>query len=417
MPRTGKEWLSPLAVQRQKAAGLYADGNGLYLRVTESGAKYWPFRYSLGGKRREMFLGKFPDMSLANARDEAGECRKQVKRGTDPIDARKAVAENTKAQKAIVDARAVTFKDCAEGYMEAHRDSWRNAKHKQQWENTLAHYAYPVFGDLPTEDIGLPLVLKVLQPLWKPRTETAKRLRGRIEAVLDWAHARDYRSGENPARWKGKLQTLLAAPSKIATVKHHPALPYADIHPFMEAAKQQEGTAALALQFLILTASRTNEAIGMRWAEIDEAKGEWRVPADRMKGHREHRVPLSHDALAVLERAKALRKGKGTVVFPSPRGDAPLSNMALAVLLRRMGRADITVHGFRSTFRDWCAEVTAYPREIAEACLAHISGDKVESAYLRSDFFDKRRQLMDAWARYCATPSIKTEGTVVKLRG
>lgn len=310
----------------------------------------------------------------------------------------------------------MTFEACADGYMEAHRDAWRNPKHRQQWENTLKQYAYPVLGDLPAADITLPLVLKVLQPIWKTRTETAKRLRGRIEAVLDWANARDYRSGENPARWKGKLQTLLAAPSKIMTVRHHPALPYADIYPFMEAVKQQDGTGALALRFLILTASRTNEVLGARWDEIDEAKGEWRIPAERMKAHREHRVPLGRDALAVLEKAKALRKGKGAFVFSSPRGDAPLSNMALAVLLRRMNRKKITVHGFRSTFRDWCAEMTAFPREVAEACLAHTSGDKVESAYLRTDFMGKRRKLMDAWAKHCATPPAKEGSKVVSIQ-
>lgn len=428
MPKTTKG-LSPLAVQRQKAAGLFADGDGLYLRVTDGGTKYWVFRFSLSGKRREMFIGKFPDMALAAARGEAVECRKQVKQGLDPIEARKSDRERAAAQKIIKDARAVTFEDCAEGYMEAHRDSWRNAKHKQQWENTLSHYVYPVFGKLPVGDIDHPLVLQVLKPIWKTRTETAKRLRGRIEAVLDWAHASDYRTGENPARWKGKLQTLLAAPSKIAKVIHHPSLPYSDIQAFLEAVKQEYGAGALALRFLILTASRTNEVLGARWSEIDEAKREWLIPADRMKGGRAHRIPLSNEAMAVIGEAKALSTGKGTVVFPSPRGDVPLSNMALAMLVRRMNAQEVkprwvdgktrepaVPHGFRSTFRDWCAEVTAFPREVAEACLAHISGDKVESAYLRTDFIEKRRQLMDKWAKHCTTPAVKAGNVVVSIR-
>lgn len=415
MPKVTKG-LSPLTVQRQKAAGLFADGGGLYFRVKEAGAKYWAFRFSLGDRRREMFVGKFPDMSLADARIEAVRCRNQVNQGIDPIEARKEKVESVAAQRIVDEARAMTFKDCAEGYMETKSDEWRNAKHKQQWENTLAQYVYPVFGDLPVGDIDNPLVMKVLKPIWKTRTETAKRVRGRMEAVLDWAHASDYRTGENPARWKGKLQTLLAAPSKIMKVRHHPALPYADIYPFMKSVEQQDGTGALALQFLILTASRTSEALGARWSEIDEAKAEWRIPADRMKGHREHRVPLGREALAILEQAKALRVGKGDVIFPSPRGDTPLSNMALAVLLRRMNRGDITVHGFRSTFRDWCAEVTAFPREIAEACLAHVSGDKVEGAYLRTDFMGKRRQLMEVWARYCETPVVKPVDNVTTIR-
>lgn len=416
MPKSGSGWLTPLAVQRQKAAGFYADGGGLYLRVTESLAKYWAFRFSFDGKRREMFLGKFSDMSLAQARDEAIERRRMVAQGLDPINVRLERRASDVAKRIMSAARAVTFKDCAEGYIDAHRDAWRNAKHKQQWENTLAAYAYPVMGDAAVADIDLPLVLKVLEPIWKTRTETAKRLRGRIEVILDWAHARDYRIGENPARWKGKLQTLLAAPSRIMKVRHHPALPYEQIGAFIEAVEQEAGSAALALHFLILTACRTGEVLGAQWQEIDEDKAEWVIPAERMKAHREHRIPLSLDAMEVLAKAKAIRRGHGRTVFPSPRGDSPLSNMALAVLLRRMNMAAITVHGFRSTFRDWCAEMTAFPREIAEACLAHISGDKVEVAYLRTDFMAKRRLLMEAWAKYCATPSVVTGGKVVALR-
>jgi integrase len=295
--------------------------------------------------------------------------------------------------------------------MAAHRAGWRNPKHAAQWKATLATYASPVLGKLPVQAADVGLVMKVLEPIWATKPETAGRVRGRIEAVLDWAAARRYRTGENPARWKGLLDKLLPARSKVRKIEHHAALPYDELAAFLVALRAQEGTSARALEFAILTAGRTGEVIGARWDEIDTRPKVWTVPPDRMKGGREHRVPLSDAALTILDRMAAVREND--FVFPGDRR-AGLSNMALLMTLRRMGRDDLTAHGFRSTFRDWAGNETHFPRELAEAALAHVVGDKAEQAYRRSDALEKRRRLMDAWASYCSKPT--ATGTVVTLR-
>ena len=388
--------------------GLYADGGGLYLRVGRGGAKSWCLRYMLDGKAREMGLGGLTKIGLADARKKAAAQRLLLVDKVDPLERRE--AENN--AKKIEAARSVTFDQCAKAYIEAHKTGWRNAKHAQQWTNTLAAYVYPAFGSVPVGDVDVAMVMKVLEPLWTSKPETAGRVRGRIEAVLDWSKVRGFRAGENPARWRGHLDHLLPTRSKIRQVKHHAALPYRELGAFMRELRTNEGTAAAALEFLILIAGRTGEVIGARWAEIDFKSRVWHVSAERMKGGREHRVPLSRPTMAVLERMR----GQGTdFVFPGLKVGNPLSNMALLGLLGRMGRGNVTAHGFRSTFRDWAAERTNFPREVAEAALAHAIDDKVEAAYRRSDLFEKRRHLMDARAEFCAKPAASAGG-VVALR-
>lgn len=408
--------LSAISVSRFKKQGMYSDGGGLNLRVTESGGKFWAFRFMLDGKAREMGLGALHSLSLSDARLRATECRKLLLQGKDPVKAR----DSIKAKAKLSAAREKTFQQCAEAYIEAHKAGWRNPKHIQQWSNTLASYVYPVFGGLPVQEIDVTLVMKVLEPVWKIKTETASRLRGRIETILDWAKVREYRKGENPARWRGHLENLLPARSKVQKVKHQPALPYMEIGDFMGLLKEHEGMAALALQFTILTACRTSEAIGATWDEIDFSEKVWIIPETRIKAGREHRVPLPQAALNVLKKAQKENNGqqskKDNWVFAGQRKGKPLSNMAMLSLLGRINRKDITVHGFRSSFRDWAAEQTNFPREVAEAALAHATGDKVEAAYRRSDFFEKRRQMMDAWARYCGRPSVEKKSNVTPLR-
>ena len=415
--------LSARTVASTNDPGRYADGGGLYLQVGTTGGKSWLYRFMLAGKSREMGLGALADVSLSEARIVATEARRLVKNGIDPIDQRDSDREAARTAAALAAARAMTFKQCADAYIEAHRAGWKNAKHATQWPNTLRDYAYPVFGKLPVQDIDLPMVLKVLEPIWNEKTETASRVRGRIECILDWATVRGYRKGDNPARWRGQLSHLLAAPSKVQKVEHHAALPYAEIGAFMAALRQRNAVAARALEFTILTAARTGEVIGATWGEIDLDGATWTVPAGRMKAEREHRVPLSEPALAILRemRAAALAGSDGqepqpdAPVFPSARGN-PLSNMAMAMLLRRMERGDLTAHGFRSTFRDWAAERTAYPGEVVEMALAHTVGNKVEAAYRRGDLFDKRRRLMNDWSEFCGTKPAESGGTVVPLR-
>jgi integrase len=402
--------LSPTKVRIAKDTGMYADGGGLYLQV-KVGAdgrinKSWLFRYAIPEtaisangierqKERQMGLGSLDTISLAEAREATVHCRKLRVQGIDPIAARD--AERTKA--ALEAARAMTFDQCRDAYIAAHRAGWRNVKHASQWTNTLTTYATPVFGKLPVAAIDTALVMKVVEPIWAVKSETASRVRGRIEVILDWATVRGFRQGDNPARWRGHLDKLLPARSKVRKVVNHAALPYGEIGPFMADLREREGIAARALEFTILTAARTGEVIGARWDEINLKASVWTLPADRMKGSREHRVPLTEAALGVLEAMRQLRQNE--FVFPGDRR-AMLSNMAMEMLLRRMGR-DVTVHGFRSTFRDWAAERTNFPSEVAEAALAHVVGDKVEAAYRRGDLFEKRRKLMGAWASYCET--------------
>jgi integrase len=405
------ERLSAVAVAKASEPRLYADGAGLYLRVGRGGAKSWAFRFMRGGVAREMGLGGITKVSLAEARKKAIDLRLQLSNGIDPLAHRQNEEAKRQATEKFAAARSMAFDKCADAYIRAHEGSWRNEKHRKQWSNTLATYVSPVFGSLPVQDIDVALVMKVLEPVWSLKPETANRVRGRIEAILDWAKVRGFRAGENPARWRGHLDHLLPARSKVRQVKHHAALPCDDLGGFMKDLRGCESVAAAALEFLILTVARTGEVIGARWPEIDFKNRVWTLPVERMKGGREHRVPLSKPAIAVLERMR----GQGTeFIFPGLNPGRPLSNMALLVLLGRMRRGDVTAHGFRSTFRDWAAERTNFPREVAEAALAHAIDDKVEAAYRRGDLFEKRRRLMDAWAEFCA--KLVSAGSVVALR-
>jgi integrase len=401
--------LTALKVARAKRPGMYPDGGGLYLQVAAHGAS-WVYRYMLHGRARTMGLGPLALYGLAEARAKAQDARRLRHEGIDPIEARHAQA----VQQRLAAAREMTFRQCAARLIEAMRPSWRSSVHAAQWETTLATYADPVIGTLPVAAIDTALVLRVLEPIWTAKPETASRLRGRIEAVLDWATARGYRAGENPARWRGHLDKLLPARAKVARVEHHPALPYAELPSFLLALREQEGFAARALEFAILTAARSGEVRGCRRSEIDLVDKVWTIPARRMKGGREHRVPLASRALAILREMHA--HADDGFVFPGSRPGKPFSKMAIPNVLRRMGRDDTTVHGFRSSFRDWAAETTAYPNHVVEQALAHAIGNAVEKAYRRGDLFEKRRRLMQQWATFCTTASVQQTGNVAPIR-
>lgn len=404
MPR-----LTARAVQAQKVPGYYSDGDGLYLQVAPGGSRSWIYRYQRKGRRREMGLGPIDAISLAEAREKVIAARRVLAAGADPIDERR--AERSKAEVASVNL--VTFKEAAERYIAAHKAGWRNPKHRAQWSSTLESYVYPHFGALAVQAVDVGVVLQAIEPIWSTKPETAGRVRGRIEAILDWAKARGYRDGENPARWRGHLENLLPALSKVRRVEHHAALPFAEMATFLAELREQGGVTSRALEFTILTGARTGEALGARWDEIDFAKRLWVIPYERMKAGKEHRVPLAGLAMAIIEEMSKIRLGK--FIFPGGRADRPLSNMSMLMLLRRMGRTDLTVHGFRSSFRDWAAERTNFAREVCEMALAHATGDAVEVAYRRGDLFQKRRQLADAWAKFCtAAPAA---GEIVPLHG
>lgn len=408
--------LSVRETQRDLAPGLYGDGGGLYLQVSslkdragkESRTKSWVFRFMLAGKARKMGLGDFDRVSLKDAREKARQAYGLVQDGVDPIESRRA----RRAALALERAKTVTFKECAEKYIAAHEATWRNEKHRDQWKNTLATYAYPVIGSLSVADVDIGLVLKILEPIWAEKPETATRVRGRIETILNWATVRKYRSGDNPARWRGHLEQVLPRRSKVSRVKHHTAVPFTELPDLMDELRQREGISAKALEFTILTAARTNEATGARWSEIAFKEKVWIVPAERMKGGREHRVPLSDAAIALLESLPR----EGSYIFPGAKKDSTLSNMAMLELLRGMRSNGETVHGFRSSFRDWASERTAYPNEVAEMALAHAVRDQTEAAYRRGDLFEKRRRMMTDWATYCAQPQ-QPANNVVAMRG
>jgi integrase len=405
--------LSPAKVKNASKPGLYGDGGGLYLNVGPTGGKSWLFRFMLNGKARAMGIGPLHTIGLAEAREKATAARRLRLDGTDPLDAKHA----EKTRRITEAGAAVTFKKAAEGYVRAHRAAWRNAKHAWQWTATLESHVYPVIGDVSVAVVDTGHVTRILEPIWVSKAETAARVRGRIEAVLDYAKVHGWRSGENPARWKGHLQNVLPARNKVSNVEHHAALPWTEIGAFMHDLDGQAGMAALALRFVIVTAARTGEAIGATWAEIDMQAATWTVPAMRMKAGKEHRVPLPDAAIAVLREAANLRQDMsgGAPVFLGGKAGKPLSNMAMLTLLRRMGRRDLTVHGFRSSFRDWAAETTGYQREVVEAALAHMIPDKVEAAYRRGDLFEKRRRLMTEWAEFCGQTDA-FDGNVVGIR-
>ena len=393
--------LSAAAVRNAREPGLYGDGRNLYLQISEWGTKSWLFRYMIDGQARKMGLGALHTVSLAEARKRAAEARLKVLDGIDPIEARAAARGHAKAAA----AKAMTFKACADRYIEANRSGWKSVPHANQWfatfnETKRGGKAFPALtaaiNDLPVAAVDTGLVLKVLEPIWTKTPETASRVRGRIEAVLDWAKVREYRAGENPARWRGHLEQALPARSRLKQ-EHHDAVPYIEMPLFMAELRTKDGVPARALEFTILTAARTGEVISAKWDEIDLKAKLWTIPAGRMKAGREHRVPLSdhaHDILAALPR-------DGDFVFPRRKGK-PLGDTAMLEVIRGMRGKGATVHGFRSTLRDWAAEQTSYPNELCEIVLAHTVSDKTEAAYRRGDQMEKRRRLMADWAAYCA---------------
>ena len=389
--------------------GRFGDGAGLWLQVRSKDAKSWVFRFMRDGKARWLGLGPYPDVSLAEARDKAAECRRKLRDGIDPLDEKKA-AKRARIAEAV---KSLTFDECAASYIKAQRAGWKNAKHAAQWQTTLDTYASPIIGKMAVADVDTAHVMRILEKddFWTTKTETASRVRGRIESVLDWATARKYRTGDNPARWDGHLSTLLPARTAVAKVEHHAALPWREVGAFMAALRGMGGIAARALEFAILCASRSGEVRGATWAEFDLKTKTWIIPAARMKAAKEHHVPLSDEAVAIL---KAMPRIEGSdIVFPGMKGK-PLSDMSLTAVLKRMDRADLTAHGFRSTFRDWAGESTGYAREVIEHALAHQLKDKAEAAYQRGSLFDKRRRSMADWASYCAKDAAVAEVTPIR---
>ncbi len=373
--------------------GKHEDGGGLRLVVSKLGARKWVLRFTLKGKRREMGLGSFPDVSLSEARTKAAEYRTMVASGIDPIRARR-----------VEPARIPSFTSCAAQYIRAHRRGWKNAKHARQWVSTLKTYARPVIGPSQVDEIGTEDILNILTPIWTAKTETAKRVQGRIENILDFAAARKFRDVSNPARWRGHLDKLLPKPSRVRTVTHHPAMPYQDLAAFMSELEINKSTSAYALRILILTATRTSEVLNAKWEEVDLDNRIWSIPAARTKTRREHRVPLSKEAVSILSQLP--RIAGNPYIFLGSRNGQPLSNMALLQLMRGLGfgadgeKGPYVPHGFRSSFRDWSGEVSSFPRDVAEMALGHTIENKVEAAYRRGDLFQKRAKMMEAWANY-----------------
>ena len=395
--------LNTKQIENLSEPGTYEDGDGLRLVVKASGKKSWVLRFQLAGKRREMGLGGFPDVKLKDARSEAVIQRQLLQKKIDPLVEREATRLAVAKAVLAEQAKAITFKSVALDYIAAHRSGWKNAKHAQQWENTLTTYAYPVLENLSAKEVTTEHVLKVLTPIWQVKPETAARVRNRMEMVLDAAKVRGLREGENPARWRGHLDKLLPPRSKVKTVVHHPALPWVEMPAFMKEISKHDELSYKAMQLTILTACRTNEVLGATWDEFDLEKGVWKIPPHRMKAAKEHRVPLSQAALDLLNGLIRIRGNSH--VFPGAREGKHLSNMSMLMGLRRMGRTDLTMHGFRSTFRDWAAESTQYPREVCELALAHVRQDKVEAAYFRGDLFEKRQAMMSDWAAFMTQTS------------
>ncbi|MFL9859480.1 tyrosine-type recombinase/integrase [Paraburkholderia madseniana] len=406
MPKVAKE-LGALAVSKLKEPGMHPVGKvaGLYLQVLGPVSRSWILRVKVGEKRREIGLGSYPAVSLKEAQTKAQGERDKISAGIDPILQRREAASNLRANQAL----EMTFEAAAKRFMDAKSSEWKNPKHGDQWRNTLETYAYPLIGRLYVRHIGREHVMQVLEPIWLTKNETASRLRGRIEAILNWGKVKGYRAGENPAAWRGNLENLLSKPSKVQKVRNHPALPISEIGEFMPRLRAIDANGARCLDFAILTAARSGEARGACFSEIDWDANVWRVPAERMKAKKEHRVPLSAAAVTLL---KSMPQSKDhDVIFPSPRGKV-LSDMTLLMMVRRLGVAAVP-HGFRSTFRDWAGERTNYPRELAEVALAHVKGDATEAAYWRSDVLEKRRRMMDDWAQFIAVPTPK--GAVLPL--
>lgn len=407
MPRIAKE-LGALAVSRLAAPGMHPVGKvaGLNLQISKTGARSWILRVVVGDRRREIGLGAYPAVGLKEAHAKAQAERDKIRDGIDPVLARREAESRLKASQAL----EMTFADAAERFIAAKSAEWKNVKHAAQWVSTIQQHANPTIGSVNVRHIGREHVMQVLEPIWRTKTETASRLRGRIESVLDWARVRGYRAGENPAAWRGNLDQLLPAPNKTKTVRNHPALPIEQMHGFMTTLRKLDTVGAHCLEFAILCAARSGEARGAKWDEIDLSKGVWAVPGARMKSGKEHRVPLSDAAVDLLR--KMPRIDGCELVFPSPRG-RELSDMTLLAIMRRLALT-ATPHGFRSTFRDWAGEHTNFPRELAEVALAHVKGDKSEAAYWRGDVLERRRRMMNHWAEAIAKPM--PQGTVIPMR-
>ena len=392
--------------------GYYCDGGGLYLQVSKSGSKSWIMRYTMAGKSVEMGLGSFQTFTLAEARKRATAQRKLLTDGINPLETRRSEL----LAKRMAEASIITFDQAATAFIDSNSPAWRNAKHGEQWRNTIATYASPVIGKLPVSRIETEHILRILTPIWLVKTETAVRLRGRIEKILDWAKIRGYRSGDNPAAWRGHLDAgQLPKPSKVADAGNHAALPWTEIGAFMVALRAMQGAGARAMEIIILTAARTSEVLNAKWSEFDLDAKLWTIPKERMKSFKEHRVPLSDAVVTMLTTLKKESKGRD-YIFPGQKKDTALSNMTCLATLKRMGRADITVHGFRSTFRDWISETTAYPRDVAEMALAHTIGDKTEAAYRRGDLIEKRRALMSDWAAHCGTVLVSADVVAIRAK-
>ncbi len=409
MPKKAKE-LSALQVRRLTRPGLHAAGGvaGLYMQVKDTGARSWILRIKVGDRRPDIGLGGYPDVSLENARDRAREAREQIRRGIDPVATRKAAQDALKAAA----AKQLTFDDAAAACFKSKASEFRSSKHAAQWKGTLDTYASPVIGPLPVAQVELPHVIKILEPIWTIKTETASRLRGRIESVLAWATVSGYRSGDNPARWKGNLEHALPKPSKVHKVRHHAALPWEEVGSFMSDLRQREGMSARALEFAILTATRSGEVRHATWDEIDLDAKVWTILEDRMKAGKAHHVPLSRPSVKLLQ---ALPRFEGSdYVFASSRG-GPLSDMSLSAVTRRMGAAAVP-HGFRSTFKDWCRVSTSYSDEVSELALAHVNSDATRAAYARDELLPKRTRLMTAWGKFCGTVQKKADVTPIKGR-
>lgn len=395
MPR-GYNKLTALKVTRLTKPGRYSDGGNLYLQVSKANGKSWLFRVERQAITRWMGLGSARTVSLEQARELAKEARWCVLNGIDPVEKRRESVQ----LKQLEQLSSPDFETCAKAYIEMRAPSWKHAKHRQQWENTLATYAYPLIGSLKVKFIETAQVLQVLEPIWLTIPESASRLRGRLERILSWAKVQGYREGDNPACWRGHLQELLPQRTAVRAIKHHAALPHVEIAQFLRALDThgEASASALALKLTVLSACRTSEVLGAEWSEFDWTHRVWTIPAVRMKRKRPHRVPLVPAMQVILEQQRGMND---TWVFPGNRAGRPISNMSMLMMLRRMNREDITVHGFRSCFRDWAAELTHYPSEVAEMALSHKVGSKVEQAYLRTDMFERRRKILDDWAAYC----------------
>ena len=408
MAKTVKR-LKDLQIRRLSQPGSYPDGEGLYLQVRTSGAKDWFYRYEVDGKGRKRGLGSYPTISLEQARDDALECRQLRQQGIDPVDYAKAQRQ----KEALDEAKSFTFKECALAYINSHNRGWKNRKHESQWRNTLDTYAYPTIGDIGVQDIDIGLVMDVLEPIWYEKTETASRVRQRIENILDWATVKQYRSGDNPALWRGRLDKLLPKRVKVQKPVHFPAMDYRELPEYFRALRKRDSVATRALAFTILTAARNGEARAVTSDELDIKGKVWTIPDSRMKADREHRVPLSAEALKIIKEMEPFRRHTDNFIFPGQAHAKPISEASLLKVVKQQDKT-LTVHGFRSSFRDWCAEQTSFPREVAEAALAHSVRDKTEAAYQRGDLFEKRRKLMDQWAQYCLKE--KGKARVVPIR-